>query len=93
VRVSLTFSSQAILVSGDNPVYIGDLNRGESVTVNWTLNYTAIGVFPLDVNASGYSVLTGLYTEIHGYATVNIVEPPPPPATGGAMPSSRPLMK
>jgi len=91
--VSLTFPSEANLVSGDNPVYIGDLNRGESVTVNWKLNFTAVGVFSLDVNASGFSALTGAYTEIHGYASVTIVEPPPPPASGGVMPSTRPLMK
>jgi hypothetical protein len=81
------------LISGDNPAYIGDMDVGESTTVNWTLNFTASGVFTLDVNASGYLVNTGQYTEKHGYATVTIIEPPPPPVNGGAMPSSRPRMK
>lgn len=66
---------------------------GESTTVNWTLAFTASGVFTLDVNASGYSVLTGEYKEIHGFADVTIIEPPPPPASGCAMPRVRPLMK
>jgi len=92
--VSLTFPSEGYLVSGDNPIYIGNLNRGESVTVNWTLFFLESGVFTLDVNASGYSVSTGEYTEIHKTATVTIAEPPPPPTvTAGGMPRARPLMK
>lgn len=93
MRVSLTFPSQAILVSGDNPVYIGDMDVGESTTVNWTLTFKASGVFNLDVNASGYMVLTGEYTEIHGSANVTVIEPPPPPVGGGGAPRVRPLMK
>lgn len=95
MRVSLTLPSQTIPVSGDNPVYIGDMNRGESTTVYWTLAFKASGVFTLDVNASGYSVSTGLYTEIHGFASVTIIEPPPPPppVTAGGAPRVNPLMK
>lgn len=53
------------------------------------------GVFNLNVNASGYSVSTGEYTEIHGYATVTIKEPPPPPppVTAGGAPRVNPLMR
>lgn len=90
--VSLTFPSEAILVSGENPIYIGYMDVGESTTVNWTLTFTESGVFILDVNATGYLVTTGQYLEIHGYANVTILEPPPPPVTGGA-PRANPLMK
>lgn len=91
MRASLTLPSQANLVSGENPVYIGDMNVGESTTVNWTLTFTASGVFTLDVNASGYKVTTGEYTEIHGSANVTIIEPPP--VMAGGAPRVRPLMK
>lgn len=93
MRVSLTFPSEAALISGDNPVYIGDMGVGESTTVNWTLIFTISGVFTLDVNASGYKVTTGEYTEIHGSANVTIIEPPPPPVDDGGLPRARPLMK
>jgi len=79
------------LVSGDNPVYIGGMLVGESTTVNWTLAFAEIGVFTLDVNASGYLVTTGEYKEVHGYANVTIVEPPPDVKTGG-LPRSRYLL-
>jgi hypothetical protein len=92
VRASLTFPIQAKLLLGDNPIYIGNLNRGQSTTVNWTITFLESGIFTLDVNASGYSVSTGEYTEIHGPATVTIVEPPPPTMAGGA-PRVNPLMK
>jgi hypothetical protein len=93
--VSLTFPIQAKLILGDNPIYIGNLNRGQSTTVNWTLAFMEKGVFNLNVNASGYSVSTGEYTEIHGYATVTIKEPPPPPppVTAGGAPRVNPLMR
>lgn len=75
---SLTFPAGGNLISGDNPVYIGDMNRGESRTLNWTLVFTACGFFNLDVNASGYRQDTGTYVEEHGYATVTITDTTPP---------------
>jgi len=78
MQASLTFPRNATLISGDNPVYIGNVNRGESRTVNWTLVFIACGVFNLDVNASGYRKDTGGYVENHGYATVTVVDTAPP---------------
>lgn len=78
MQASLTFPPQGDLISGDNPIYIGNVNRGESRTVNWTLTFTASGVFNVDVNASGYRQDTGEYVEKHGYATVTVVDTPPP---------------
>ncbi len=69
---SLTIPPEADLISDDNPVYIGNMNRGESRIVNWTLIFTASGVFSLDVNASGYRQDTNAYVEKHGYATVTV---------------------
>jgi len=75
---SLIFPAEGDLISGGNPVYIGDVNRGESRTVNWTLVFTACGFFNLDVNASGYRQDTGAYVEEHGYANVTITDTTPP---------------
>lgn len=74
----MTFPPEADLFSGGNSVYIGNVNRGESRTVNWTLVFTTCGVFNLDVNASGYRVDTGEYVEKHGYATVMVIDTTPP---------------
>ncbi len=71
----MTFPPEADLISGDNPVYIGDMNAGESRTVNWTLVFAVGGVFNLDVNASGYRRDTGAYVEKHGSATVTVRGP------------------
>jgi len=77
MQASLTFPPEGNLISGENPVDIGDMNNGESKTVNWTLVFTAEGIFNLDVNASGYINVTGLPEEKHGYATVTVDETPP----------------
>lgn len=53
------------------------MNRGESRTVNWTLIFTASGIFDLDVNASGYRQDTDEYVEKHGFATVTVDATPP----------------
>jgi len=75
---SLTFPPEGNLISGENPVYIGNMNRGESRTLNWTLAFATCGFFNLDVNASGYRVDTGEYVEKHGYATVMVIDTTPP---------------
>ncbi len=72
MRASLTIPASATLISGDNPVYLGNVTHGESRNVNWTLVFTAGGVFILDVNASGYNQLTGVYVEEHGNATATV---------------------
>ena len=74
---SLTFPPEGDLILGDNPVYIGNVSRGQSRTVNWTLVFTTGGIFDLDVNASGYRQDTGAYVEKHGYATVTVDATPP----------------
>lgn len=74
---SLTFPPEGDLISGVNPVYIGNVSRGESRTVNWTLVFAAGGIFNLDVNASGYRQDTGEYVEMHGYATLTVDATPP----------------
>lgn len=74
---SLTFPPEGDLISGDNPVYFGNVSTGESRTANWTLVFTAEGAFRLDVNASGYRQDTGAYVEEHGYATVTADSTPP----------------
>jgi hypothetical protein len=74
---SLTFPPEGNWISGDNPVYIGNVSRGESRTVNWMLVFTASGIFNLDVNASGYNQYTGAYVEKHGYATITVDATPP----------------
>jgi len=71
---SLTFPPEGNLISGENPIYIGDMDRGESRTLNWTLVFTACGLFNLDLNASGYRVDTGEYVEEHGYAPVMVID-------------------
>jgi hypothetical protein len=75
---SLTFPPEGNLISGENLIYIGDMNRGESRTFNWTLVFTACGLFNLDLNASGYRVDTDAYVEEHGYATVTVTDTAPP---------------
>jgi len=75
---SLTFSPEGNLIAGENPVYIGRMNRGESRIVNWTLAFTACGFFNLDVNVSGYRVDTSEYVEKHGYAVVDVIDTVPP---------------
>jgi len=75
---SLTFPPEGNLISGENPVYIGNMNRGESRTLDWTLVFGTCGFFNLDVTASGYRVDTGAYVEEHGYATVTITDTTPP---------------
>jgi len=74
MQASLTFPLEGNLISGENPVYIGDMNRGESRALNWTLVFTAGVYFNLDVNASGYRVDTDAYVEEHGYATVMVID-------------------
>jgi hypothetical protein len=74
VQASLTIPPEADLVSGDNPVYIGDMNAGESTTVWWRLVFTASGVFNLDINSSAYKQNTGEYVEKHGSATVTVTK-------------------
>jgi len=73
----LIFPPEGELISGDNPVYFGNVSIGESKNANWTLIFTATGIFNLDVNASGYNQYTGAYVEEHGYATVTVDETPP----------------
>jgi len=75
---SLTFPPEGNVISGENPVYIGNMNRGESRTLNWTLAFATCGFFNLDVNASGYNADTGGYVEKHGYATVTVTDTTPP---------------
>jgi parallel beta-helix repeat protein len=72
MQASLTVPPQADLISGDNPVYIGNVNRGQSRTVDWTIVFVASGVFNLDVSASGYRQDTGAYVERLGSATVTV---------------------
>ncbi len=50
------------------------MDRGESRTVNWTLVFTAGGVFTLNVTASGYRVDYDIYVEKKGAATVTVIE-------------------
>jgi len=77
MQASLTFPPEGDLISGDNPVYFGNVSIGQSRTANWTLVFTANGIFDLDVNASGYNQYTGAYVEEHGYATITVDSTPP----------------
>jgi len=77
MQASLIFPPEGNLISGDNPVYFGNVSIGESRTANWTLVFTAEGTFDLDVNASGYNQNTGDPVERHGYATVTVDSTPP----------------
>lgn len=77
MQASLTIPPGANLVSGDNPVYIGDLNAGQSRNVSWTLVFAAAGIFSLDVKASGYRLDSGGYVETHGFAAVTVMDRPP----------------
>lgn len=72
MQASLIFPPEGDLISGDNPVYFGNVSIGQSRTANWTLVFTANGIFDLDVNASGYNQYTGAYVEEHGYATITV---------------------
>lgn len=77
MQALLIFPPEGDLISGDNPVYFGNVSRGESRTANWTLVFTAEGTFDLDVNASGYNQNTGDPVERHGDATVTVDSTPP----------------
>ncbi|UCD96129.1 MAG: hypothetical protein JSV35_06450, partial [Candidatus Bathyarchaeota archaeon] len=66
MQASLTIPEDATLVSGENPKYLGFVGIGESRLVNWTLTFSADGVFNLDVNASGIRADLDLYVEKHG---------------------------
>lgn len=70
MQASLTLPPEANLTAGDNPVYIGNMSIGESITINWTIVFTTSGVFTLDVNASGFNENTGEPVEKHGTAQV-----------------------
>lgn len=70
MQASLTLPPEANLTAGDNPVHIGNMSIGESITINWTIVFAASGVFMLDVNASGYREDTGIPVEKHGTAQV-----------------------
>ena len=72
MQASLIFPPEGDLISGDNPVYFGNVSIGESRTANWTLVFTTSGIFDLDVNASGYNQYTDEYVEEHGYATITV---------------------
>ena len=78
MQTSLIFPPEGDLISGDNPVYFGNVSIGESRTANWTLIFTAEGIFGIDVNASGYNQNTGDPVERHGYATVTVTDTTPP---------------
>lgn len=80
---SLTFPPNAHLISGENPAYIGNVNRGESRTVNWTIVFMKSGEWLLDVNASGYRADIGTYVEKHGSATVTVTGTIPSIPVGG----------
>lgn len=75
---SLTFPPEGDLVSGDNPVYFGNVSQGETTTTNWTLVFTAGGIYDLDVKASGYRQDTGEYLETHRSANITVVDIAPP---------------
>jgi len=70
MQALLTLPPEANLTAGDNPVYIGNMSIGESITINWTIVFAASGVFMLDVNASGFKENTGEPVEKHGTAQV-----------------------
>ena len=74
---SLTLPPQADLISGSNPVYVGDLYIGEMTTLNWTVVFTDDGIFYLNVKAYGYRMDTGVYVEETGYKSVNVLDAPP----------------
>jgi hypothetical protein len=60
------------LVVGDNPAYIGNLNKIDSKYVNWTIVFTAAGTFNLNVTVTGkYNNTTPV--EKSGYTTVNVL--------------------
>ena len=75
VRVSLSIPSQAYRVSGTNPVNIGDMAAGSSITVFWTIAFRAEGVFEVGVTASGYRMDNGAHVTTYGYTSVSIHEP------------------
>ena len=78
MQASLTIPLEANLVSGDNPVYMGNVSIGESRTVNWTLVFVAGGIFNLDVNVTGYNAFNmSEFVELHGYAPVTVDTTPP----------------
>lgn len=54
MRASLILPPEASLISGDNPVYIGNINRGQSRIVNWTIVFKSSGVFNIDVRVFGF---------------------------------------
>lgn len=73
----LTLPPEANLISGNNPRYIGDMNIGGTTSVNWTIVFTADGLFYVNVKAYGYRMDTGGYVEKAGYRSVNVTDPPP----------------
>ena len=77
MQASLALPPQANLISGSNPVYIGDMNIGETRTLNWTVVFTAHGLFYLNVKAYGYRMDTGDYVEKTGYRSVSVTDPRP----------------
>jgi hypothetical protein len=77
MQASLAIPEEATLVTGENPKYLGFIGIGQSRVVNWTLTFSAGGVFNLDVNASGIRVDLDLYVEKHGSTNVTITDQPP----------------
>lgn len=53
------------------------MNIGEMRTLNWTVIFTAEGLFYLSVKAYGYRMDTGDYVEKTGYKSVSVTDPPP----------------
>jgi hypothetical protein len=63
VWASLTIPPNALLVSGDNPTDLGDINRSQSRIASWTVNFSIAGVFTFSVNVSGYRQDNDTYVE------------------------------
>jgi hypothetical protein len=74
VRVSLSLPSEGYIVSGTNPVIIGDMNQGTQRTIFWTIAFSATGYFDVGVTASGNRMDGGGQEITYGYTSVNISE-------------------